>query len=117
MLRYLIICLVTLVLMLPLFGIIYTDYSPNTAFVVTPIIYVVLSTIGILLLKYLDGDFEKEKYYLPYDKPVNPQSNVEPSQSKFECPQPYGKPCDRHKINDEEGRWIYCNTCKREWSR
>lgn len=61
MLRYFIICFVTLVLMFPLFAILHTDYSPKTAFIVTPIIYVVLSTIAILLLKYLDGDLDIKK--------------------------------------------------------
>jgi hypothetical protein len=98
--------------MLPLFGILHTDYSPTTAFIVTPIVYVVLSTIGILMLKYLDGDFEKQKYVLPYEKPVD----VKPKKVKFECPQPHGKPCDRQYIRDEEGSWVFCNTCKKEWS-
>ena len=33
------------------------------------------------------------------------------------CPSPETKGCDKHKINDEEGRWVFCNTCKKEWSR
>lgn len=32
------------------------------------------------------------------------------------CPLPDAR-CDRHKIDDEEGRWEFCNTCKREWAR
>ena len=35
---------------------------------------------------------------------------------QFSCPLPDEK-CDRHKIDDEEGRWEFCNTCKREWAR
>ena len=35
---------------------------------------------------------------------------------KFSCPLPDAR-CDRHKIDDEEGRWEFCNTCKREWAR
>lgn len=34
----------------------------------------------------------------------------------FFCPLPDAR-CDRHKIDDEEGRWEFCNTCKREWAR
>jgi hypothetical protein len=36
---------------------------------------------------------------------------------QFSCPFPETKGCDRHKIDDEEGRWEFCNTCKREWAR
>ena len=36
---------------------------------------------------------------------------------QFSCPLPETKGCDRHKIDDEEGRWEFCNTCKREWAR
>ena len=36
---------------------------------------------------------------------------------QFSCPLPETKGCDRHKINDEEGYWEFCNTCKREWAR
>ena len=36
---------------------------------------------------------------------------------QFSCPLPETKGCDRHKIYDEEGRWEFCNTCKREWAR
>ena len=32
---------------------------------------------------------------------------------QFSCPLPDAR-CDRHKIDDEEGRWEFCNTCKRE---
>jgi hypothetical protein len=35
---------------------------------------------------------------------------------QFSCPLPDAR-CDRHKIDDEEGRWEFCNTCKREWAR
>lgn len=35
---------------------------------------------------------------------------------QFSCPLPDER-CDRHKINDEEGSWEFCNTCKREWAR
>lgn len=35
---------------------------------------------------------------------------------QFSCPLPEAR-CDRHKINDEEGRWEFCNTCEREWAR
>ena len=36
---------------------------------------------------------------------------------QFSCPLPETKGCDSHKIDDEEGRWEFCNTCKREWAR
>jgi len=35
---------------------------------------------------------------------------------QFSCPLPDAR-CDRHKVDDDEGRWEFCNTCKREWSR
>jgi hypothetical protein len=35
----------------------------------------------------------------------------------FSCPLSETKGCDRHKIDDEEGRWEFCNTCNREWAR
>jgi hypothetical protein len=35
---------------------------------------------------------------------------------RFSCPLPDER-CDRHKIDDEEGRWEFCNTCKCEWAR
>ena len=35
---------------------------------------------------------------------------------QFSCLLPDSR-CDRHKIDDEEGCWEFCNTCKREWAR
>lgn len=35
---------------------------------------------------------------------------------QFSCPMP-DSVCDKHKINDEEGQWEFCNTCKKEWAR
>ena len=42
--------------------------------------------------------------------------NVSGRSEQFSCPLPDAR-CDRHKIDDEEGRWEFCNTCKREWAR
>ena len=53
------------------------------------------------------------------DNTQKPQLNI-PAVSglseQFSCPLPDAR-CDRHKIDDEEGRWEFCNTCKREWAR
>jgi len=50
-------------------------------------------------------------------QPHLPQTNVSGRSEQFSCPLPETKGCDRHKIDDEEGRWEFCNTCKREWAR
>ena len=44
------------------------------------------------------------------------QYNVVWRSEQFSCPLPDAR-CDRHKIDDEEGRWEFCNTCKMEWAR
>ena len=44
------------------------------------------------------------------------QPPVSGRSEQFSCPLPDAR-CDRHKIDDEEGRWEFCNTCKREWAR
>jgi len=31
---------------------------------------------------------------------------------QFSCPLHETKDCDRHRIDDEEGCWEFCNTCK-----
>ena len=53
------------------------------------------------------------------DKALMEKQDESPSDfrrsEQFPCPLPETKGCDRHKINDEEGRWEFCNTCKREW--
>lgn len=64
----------------------------------------------LLLLK-----LNKKQKIKNNSKPVAPK---EKQIEKFStCPKPNGKPCDLHKIDDEEGRWIFCNSCQKEWAR
>lgn len=60
--------------------------------------------------------FKKQNNLEPQTHTLNIPTVSERSE-KFSCPLPETKGCDRHKIDDEEGRWEFCNTCKREWAR
>jgi len=63
-------------------------------------------------LESLMSEFDK------YDTDFQLMQNVVIGLSEqLSCPLPETKGCDRQKINDEEGRWEFCNTCKMEWGR
>lgn len=60
--------------------------------------------------------FKKQNIVKPQTQVLN--IHVVNGRSKqFSCPLPETKGCDRHKIDDEGGRWEFCNTCKKEWAR
>lgn len=59
--------------------------------------------------------FKKQNILKPQTQALNIPA-VSGRSEQFSCPLPDAS-CDRHKIDDEEGRWEFCNTCKREWAR
>ncbi|MCO5253383.1 MAG: hypothetical protein M9892_03345 [Bacteroidetes bacterium] len=72
-------------------------------------------TLEIKIMNWIKRLFKKQTIVEQQTQALNIPI-VSGRSEQFSCPLPDAR-CDRHKIDDEEGRWEFCNTCKREWAR